>query len=146
MSLLFSRECEYALQAVLYLALKRDGEMTSSREITKRLRIPYHFIGKILQRLARKGLLKSSKGPSGGFSLAVPARSITLLQVIEAVDGAGFARTCLLGFSRCSGDHPCAVHAQWATLRDRIHGLLDGKTLATLATEMHKPAYMNAGR
>ena len=65
MSLIFSRQCEYALQAVVYLALKKEGERISIRDLTKRLDIPYHFLGKILQGLTRKGFLTSVKGPTG---------------------------------------------------------------------------------
>lgn len=67
MSLIFSRQCEYALQAVLYLALRPEGEMTSIKEMTDKLGIPYHFLAKILQDLSKKGLLSSLKGPTGGF-------------------------------------------------------------------------------
>lgn len=102
MSVLFSRQCEYALQAVMYLARKNDGEMTSIREITGALQIPYHFLGKILQHLTRKGFLRSSRGPAGGFALNVSARDITLFQIVNAIDGASFAHECVLGFSDCT--------------------------------------------
>src|SRR5512139_3726202 len=98
MSVFFSRQCEYALQAVLFLALKTGGEMTSIKELTKRLGIPQHFLGKILQDLTRKGLLISLKGPTGGFGLAMPAKEITLYHIVEAVDGGDFLTTCVLGF------------------------------------------------
>src|SRR5512139_2808608 len=110
MSVLFSKQCEYALQAVTYLALKRDGEMTSIRELTKKLGIPYHFLGKILQDLTYKGLLVSQKGPNGGFGQGMSAKEITLFHIIEAVDGVAFTNSCVLGFPECSGKNPCAVH------------------------------------
>src|SRR3970040_690902 len=113
MSVLFSKQCEYALEAVTYLALKRDGEMTSIRELTKKLRIPYHFLGKILQDLTYKGLLVSQKGPTGGFRLGTPAENITLLHIVEAIDGVEFKHNCILGFSECSGERPCSIHENW---------------------------------
>jgi len=70
MSVLFSRQCEYALQAVLYLALKPEGVKTSIRDLAKRIQIPHHFLAKILQQLVYKGMLVSQKGPAGGFALA----------------------------------------------------------------------------
>jgi Rrf2 family iron-sulfur cluster assembly transcriptional regulator len=141
MSLIFSRQCEYALQAVLYLALKPEGEMTSIKDLTGRLKIPYHFLAKILQDLTRKGLLTSQKGPTGGFSLAMPAKEITLFHVVEAVDGAEFTRTCVLGFPECSGTSPCAVHEKWGGLRDSIYSMLVSKSVLQLAHEMKKPEY-----
>lgn len=141
MSLIFSRQCEYALQAVLYLALKPAGEMTSIKELTAKLSIPYHFLAKILQDLRNKGLLDSLKGPTGGFRLALPPERITLLRVVEAIDGTGVFDNCVLGFEECSGKNPCAVHETWGELRDRIHGMLAEKSIAQLAKDMKKPEY-----
>ncbi len=141
MSLLFSRECEYALQAVLYLALQQEDGMTSIKTLTRKLDIPYHFLAKILQRLTKKGLLRSLKGPTGGFALALPAEQITLFHIIEAVDGAGFMDTCVLGFAECSGRNPCSVHDQWGSMRTSIHAMLVTKSIAQMARETKKPEY-----
>ena len=146
MSLLFSRECEYALQAVLYLALQREDGMTSIKTLTRKLDIPYHFLAKILQRLTRKGLLRSLKGPTGGFTLSLPAEKITLFQIIEAIDGAEFMTTCVLGFSECSGRNPCSVHEQWGEMRTSIHAMLVNKSIAQMARETKKPEYMAKGQ
>jgi Rrf2 family protein len=144
MSIFFSRQCEYALQSVLYLALKPTGELTSIKELASKLSIPYHFVAKILQDLAYKKLLTSQKGPSGGFALAVPARDITLFHIVEAVDGVAFTNACLLGFPECSEKNPCAIHQQWAGLRDAIYNLLVNKNIAEMAKDMRKPEYRSA--
>ncbi len=141
MSILFSRECEYALQAVSYLALKPAGELTSIKDLTKKLRIPYHFLAKILQRLVGKGLLISQKGPSGGFGLATSAESITLFHVVDAVDGSDFLHRCVMGFPECSGKHPCAVHATWGNLRENVYQMLVNQSIAQTAQSMRKPEY-----
>ena len=146
MSLIFSRQCEYALQAVLYLALQPRDKMTSIKELTKRIEIPYHFAGKILQNLTYKGLLRSMKGPTGGFALGMPAKDITLFHIVEAIDGVGFTRTCVLGFPECSGKKPCAVHEQWAVLRDGVYNMLVTKSIDELSKEMRKPEYSRARR
>lgn len=144
MSVFFSRQCEYAMQAVLYLALKPEGEMTSMKELTRRLDIPYHFVAKILQQLAYKGLLASMKGPSGGFRLALPTKDITLFHIVEAVDGVAFTNSCMLGFSECSGKNPCSVHDQWSGLREEMYQMLVRKNVAEMAREMKKPEYRHA--
>jgi Rrf2 family iron-sulfur cluster assembly transcriptional regulator len=141
MSVLFSRQCEYAIQGVLYLALKPPGEMTSIKELTKRLDIPYHFLGKILQRLTQKGLLISLKGPTGGFALGRAAKEITIFDIVEAVDGSDFTRNCVLGFAECSGKNPCSVHSMWGKMRDELHHTLANKHIADMAKEMKKPEY-----
>ena len=141
MSLIFSRQCEYALQAVLYIALKPQGEMSSIKEMTKKLDIPYHFLAKILQDLSRKGLLRSLKGPTGGFALGMPAKDMTLFHIVEAIDGVALTSQCVMGFPECSGKNPCAVHEQWAGLRDGIYKMLVNKHIMEMAKEMKKPMY-----
>ncbi len=145
MSILFSRQCEYALQAVMYLALKPEGERTSIKELTRKINIPYHFLAKILQDLTYKGLLMSQKGPTGGFALGKPAKDITLFQIVEAIDGTDVTSKCVLGFPECSGKNPCAVHEKWTLLRDEIHLMLVGKNITQMAREMKKPEYKSAG-
>ena len=143
MSLIFSRHCEYALQSVLYLALSPKGEMTNIKELTKALGIPYHFLGKIMQDLSRKGILTSQKGPHGGFALRRRPEQITLLQIVEAIDGTEFLQACVLGFPECSGTHPCAVHGSWVIMRDNIHKMLSTENVAKLALSTLKSAYQN---
>ncbi|HMK39801.1 MAG TPA: Rrf2 family transcriptional regulator [Bacteroidota bacterium] len=142
MSLLFSRQCEYALQAVVLLALQKEGEPVSIRDLTGRLDIPYHFLAKILQDLSRKGLLVSVKGPGGGFSLGMPAGDITLFHIVEAIDGVDLTQKCVMGFAECSGKNPCAVHDSWSRIRDGIYSMLAGKNVAQLAVAMKKPGYV----
>ncbi|MBI2619210.1 MAG: Rrf2 family transcriptional regulator [Ignavibacteriales bacterium] len=141
MSILFSRQCEYALQAVLYLALKPNGGMTSIKELTRELGIPYHFLAKILQDLTYKKLLVSQKGPKGGFCLGMPAKDVTLFHVVEAIDGIEFTNKCVLGFPECSSKTPCSVHEKWTGLRDNIYGMLVSKSIAQGAREMKKTGY-----
>lgn len=146
MSLIFSRECEYAIQSVLYLALRSPEERTPIRELARRLDIPYHFLGKILQRLTRKGLLVSDRGPMGGFALSMPPENITLFHVVEAIDGTAFTQNCVLGFSECTPEKPCAVHNDWSALREGIYQMLIRKNIAAMAQQMNRPEYQNVKR
>jgi Rrf2 family transcriptional regulator, iron-sulfur cluster assembly transcription factor len=141
MSLIFSRQCEYALQAVSYLALQQTGEFTSIRTLTKKLKIPYHFLAKILQDLTYKKLLISQKGPSGGFALTLTPEKVTLFSIVHAIDGDGLTKKCVMGFSQCSGKSPCAVHEQWEKQRDDIYSMLINKSIAEMAKEMKRPEY-----
>ena len=141
MSIIFSRQCEYALQAVSYLALQPVGKKTSIKELTGKLKIPYHFLAKILQRLTYKKLLVSQKGPSGGFALGLPADQITLFHVVNAIDGPGFTHNCVMGFPECSGKSPCAVHNHWAKMRDGIYAMLVSENIKDMSKAMKKPEY-----
>ena len=146
MSTIFSRQCEYAIQAVLYLALKPHEGKTSIKELTQQLEIPYHFVAKILQDLGRKGLLISLKGPSGGFALARRPEEITLLEIVDAIDGTGFLHDCVLGFPECSSKTPCPAHDRWAKVRESIGEMLIGQTVAQMAKNTHKPQYRQKKR
>ena len=141
MSIIFSRQCEYALQAVMYLATLQRGELVSIKDLTKQLGIPYHFLGKILQHLTHKGLLTSRKGHAGGFALALPAENITLLQIIEGIDGIAFMNNCVLGFESCSSPNPCALHEQWSHSRDGIFSMLKNKNIAEMAQRTKKAQF-----
>jgi Rrf2 family protein len=141
MSILFSRQCEYALQAVSFLALHPAGDLTSIKELTKRLDIPYHFLAKILQDLVYKGLLVSRKGPSGGFGLARPAERISLNDIVEAIDGKALMTKCVMGFPECTGKNPCAAHTQWAGIREEIHDMLASEHIAQIAQSMKKAEF-----
>jgi Rrf2 family protein len=141
MSIIFSRQCEYALQAVSYLALQPEGKNTSIKDLARKLHIPYHFLAKILQNLTYKKLLVSQKGPSGGFALALNPDKITLFHIVEAIDGVGFSNTCVMGFPECSGKSPCAVHNQWAKMREGIYSMLVSENIAEMAKAMKRPEY-----
>jgi Rrf2 family protein len=141
MSTIFSRQCEYALQAVSYLALHPQGTFVSIKELTQRLKIPYHFLGKILQELAQKELLVSQKGHKGGFALAASPEKLTLYTIIEAIDGTEFKQRCAMGFSECSNKSPCALHHQWEKSRNEIIELLAGTNITTIARTIKRHEY-----
>ena len=112
------------------------------KQIAAEEEIPSHFLAKILQQLARKGLLRSSKGPTGGFSLRVSADEIRLVDIVEALDGLGEYQKCASGLAECNDDMPCALHDSWKALRSRIMDYLGKNTIADLAKalEMKKKA------
>jgi Rrf2 family transcriptional regulator, iron-sulfur cluster assembly transcription factor len=125
----------------MFLALKADGERTSIRDLTKKVKIPHHFLAKILQDLTYKGLLVSQKGPTGGFALAKSAKEITLYDIVDAIDGSAFMQNCVLGFPECSGKSPCAVHEKWGAMREELRLMLTSKNVAQMAKEMKKSEY-----
>ena len=136
MSLIFSRQCEYALQAVLYISAQEESKFTNIIEISERLDIPMPFLGKTLQLLVQHKVLQSLKGPRGGFKLAKPPDEIALFHVVDAIDGTDFLTSCVLGFPECSGKNPCPVHSDWGALRDRVYQMLATKTIADISKEI----------
>lgn len=129
MATLFSKKCEYGLQAVLYLSTLNRGDLASAEEISKRLKIPREFISKILQSLRESGIIFSSKGKSGGFGLAKDSSEIKLIDIVAAIDGLEIFEHCVLGFPECSPEKPCPVHETWGPLRTQAYEMLSNETL-----------------
>jgi Rrf2 family transcriptional regulator, iron-sulfur cluster assembly transcription factor len=144
MSVFFSRQCEYALQSVIYLAQKKQGNMTTIKEISSHLNIPFHFLGKIFQKLSHKGLLNSMKGVSGGFWLAKPADEIFLFDIIEAIDGKEILDCCVMGYTECSTTEPCPMHETWKTTKDVLFGELMKKSILEVSKNIKKGGYLAA--
>ena len=128
--MIFSRGCEYAVRAMLHLATTREDGPLLVRDIARDLDVPFPFLAKIVQQLARQGLVNSQKGGGGGGQLARNAGAISLLEVVEAIDGLDLTRRCLLGLPDCSDDAPCHLHGHWASIRAEIVTMLEGQTLA----------------
>ena len=132
MTVIFSKKCEYGLQAVLYLSAKEPGQIISSDEIAQSLTIPKEFVSKILQSLTESGIVLSKKGKAGGFALAKEPGKIRLIDIVAAIDGLGIFNSCVLGFPKCSPDHPCPLHEKWGKLRTDAYNMLIEETLDEL--------------
>jgi len=131
--MIYSRSSEYAIRAFVHLAQVPDGRYAMVKNIAEAEDIPAHFLAKILQQLARKGLLRSSKGPTGGFALRVDAGDIRLLDIVEALDGLAPDQQCASGLAECNDDMPCSMHDSWVALRSRIMDYLGKNSIADLA-------------
>jgi Rrf2 family iron-sulfur cluster assembly transcriptional regulator len=130
--MIYSRSAEYAIRSFVYLARIPDGKFAMARHIAQEEKIPAHFLAKILQELTRKGLLRSNKGPSGGFSLRVPASQIKLLDLVEALDGNALAESL--------NQTPWILDS-WKDLHSRIMDYLECNTIADVAEALeHKKA------
>ena len=144
MSLIFSRQCEYALQAIIYISMQPKAKFTNINEISNKLDIPMPFLGKTLQLLVRSKILSSQKGPKGGFKLAKHPKDISLFHVIDAIDGTDFLTSCVLGFPYCSSKNPCPMHSEWGNLRDRVYSMLMNKTISNISKEISDSKQLRA--
>lgn len=131
--MIYSRSAEYAIRAFVYLAQVPPGKYAMVKQIAEESDIPSHFLAKILQQLARQGFLRSSKGPTGGFSLRHAANDINLLQIVESIDGLADYQRCIGGMTECSDQMRCGMHDSWKALRSRIMEYLEGTTVEDLA-------------
>lgn len=115
-----SKSCMYGIRALLYLTLERERKFVSIKEISERLNISFHFLTKILQELSRENILLSFKGPKGGVALAKHPLEITLLDIINIIDGPAIFEECILGLPDCKGGKACPLHCQWTSERERL--------------------------
>ena len=109
-----SRKIDYALRAVIHLANEERSERACSvAEIAARERVPRHFLEKIVQELIHKGLVRSRRGPHGGYVLARPADQVTFRDVIEAVEGPISLNVCTGEHADCSLLGACGMERIW---------------------------------
>lgn len=102
-------------------------------ELSKKLKVPRHFLAKILQQLAKQKSISSSKGRKGGFYLSEENLQSTLITIIRNIDGPGIFDECVLGLSQCSGENPCPYHKVVHEYRSAFSELLKGETIAESA-------------
>jgi Rrf2 family iron-sulfur cluster assembly transcriptional regulator len=129
---MLSRACEYGIQATLYLAKKPEKEYTVIREISKVLNIPYHFLGKIMQTLVKKGIVVSHKGPKGGLALSKKPAEITMMDIVAAIEGTNFISECIIGYKKCDDTSKCPLHHAWCEKRDEIQQIFSNESLAKI--------------
>ena len=110
MRLELTKRGDYAVRAMLALARGSDNGLLSARRIADAMAIPVRFLPQVLGDLQRAALVEAAPGRSGGYRLAKPATSISLLDVIEAVEGDSRRRTCVLRGGPCGADGHCDVH------------------------------------
>jgi Rrf2 family protein len=115
-----------------------EGKYAMVKNIAEESEIPTHFLAKILQQLARKGFLRSSKGPTGGFALRKSPDDITLLEIVDAIDGLADYERCPSGITECNDEAPCGMHESWKELRSRIIGYLEGTTISDVARSLQQ--------
>jgi Rrf2 family transcriptional regulator, iron-sulfur cluster assembly transcription factor len=131
--MIYSRSTEYAIRAFIYLASVPEGKYGMAKQIAKQCDIPEHYLAKILQQQVHKGFLSSSKGPTGGFRLRVPAAELSMLQLVDTVDGLNDYQRCPGGMTECNDSVPCGLHDTWNALRSRIIDYLEHTSIEDLA-------------
>jgi Rrf2 family protein len=141
MTVIFSKKCELALQAVLFLSTKDPEELTNTGTISDLLNVPKEFVSKVLQSLTGSGIIHSRKGKSGGFSLGKKPSEIKLIDIVIAIDGDELFKKCVLGFPGCSQGVPCPVHSTWGKLRDDAYQMLSNQNLEELRDQTYNKIY-----
>ena len=131
--MMISKSGLHAVLALTSLAELAEGRYAGAAAIATEIGAPQNYLGKLLQSLAREGLVESQKGMHGGFRLARDPRRIALLDVIGPIDNVSRWAGCFLSRGTCSEEHPCAVHQRWQEVRHAYLTFLEQTTLADLA-------------
>ena len=134
-----SKKTDYALMAMKHLALLGDRGSSSAREIAEQYDIPVELMAKVLQRLARKGLLASHQGTRGGYHLSRPAATISVADVIQAVDGPLTVTACSTEEENCEQYAKCSVRDPVWKIKNRILDALNTVSVQEMAQESDPP-------
>ena len=129
---LYSKGCEYAIRALVHMAPTEDSKRFQAKDICKKAGIPESFTRKIFQDLVAAGFLDAVPGPGGGYKITKHPEDITLLEVIEAVDGENTFDGCIMGLSECNAKAPCPLHHAWAQAKEGLLERLEAQSLEDL--------------
>lgn len=129
MRLELTRRGDYAVRAMLALARPGADQLTASA-LAGATAIPPGYVPQVMGDLVRAGLAANRRGRSGGYRLARPADEVSLLEIVEAVEGDGRRRTCVLRGGPCRSDGSCDVHDAFYRAQEAVFGTLRGVSLA----------------
>lgn len=130
-----SRRVDYAVRIMIELGMQPSGTFMSARRVSARTAVPKAFLHKITADLVRTNLIVTQTGPTGGLALRQPCDEITLLAIIEAIDGPICLNICLLRPEECNRDRICPGHDVWGRLQTMLINELQNTRLANLVEE-----------
>lgn len=137
----FSKSFGYAVRSVLYLGLPENkGKYIQADEMAKKLDIPKYFMAKILKFLAKEKIIKSIKGPNGGFQLRPETFDLTLIDILKVTDPKDPLEKCMLQWGKCNSSQPCPVHY---LISDSKNLLISNLTSTSLLDLVLNPADPN---
>lgn len=130
----FSPSSQQALRALIYMARNEDASPILMRDIAAAEGIPQPFLAKLMHNLRNRGLVRSTRGPGGGYTLARAPRDIVLTDVVETFDGPRhLGNACILGLDECGETNPCALHERWKVFREEFQRKISSMTLHDVA-------------
>lgn len=137
---MFSKACEYGIRAVLYIAEQSQHDnRVNIKEISRTIDSPEAFTAKILQQLARNGIVNSLKGPAGGFVIEPDKlEALMLSDIVFAIDGDHIYTGCGLGLPQCSDEMPCPVHHKFVSVREGLREMLENTSIIELTKDLNK--------
>jgi Rrf2 family protein len=133
-----TRQADYAVRAVLHLANLANGDRSPTRRIASEEHIPPSFLAKIVSQLSVAGVVQTSRGARGGVSLSREASEISLLDVVEAIDGPITLNECVEDPDACPFGEDCPVHQIWCEAQKELIEKLEATKFSSLTKEATK--------
>ncbi len=130
-----TRASDYAVRVMIHLAGEPPRSTVQQSELSKATGVSGHFLSKVLQQLVRGRLIRSQRGSGGGYSLAAAANTISLLDVVQAMEGPVRLNQCMEETPSCERKAWCPAHHVWAEAQAAIVNVLGGASVAQLASE-----------
>lgn len=132
---MFSKACEYAIKATIYIAQQSHQERrVNVKEVSKAVDAPEAFTAKILQQLCRENILESNRGKQGGFIFQIEKqKQIKIYDVVHLIDGDDIFTNCGLGLQKCSSENPCPVHDDFKEVRNGLIAMVQKYSFYDLA-------------
>ncbi len=122
---------------MLFLALHSSEELKIMvKDISKPINVPQAYLAKLLQELAKEGIISSARGPKGGFYLSRENRNNSVINIVNIIDGEKRLTTCMLSLEKCNEDKPCPLHNILSASRKEILKNLNHKTIKELALDV----------
>ena len=128
-----TRASDYAVRVMIHLAGLPPGSRVRHPELSRATDVSGHFLSKVLQQLVRSRLIQSQRGSGGGFALAVPPATVSLLEVVEAIEGPVRLNQCIDEGSSCDRKSWCPAHHVWAEAQAAVVKVLGAASMASLA-------------
>ena len=135
---MFSKSCEYGIRALTYIATESlEGKRVKISDVAENADLPEAFTAKILGTLTKQNIVRSLKGPTGGFEIPLDKmKQIKISEIVFAIDGDSIYNGCALGLSECNPDAPCPMHDQFIKVRGELKTMLTTTTIFDLATKI----------
>jgi Rrf2 family protein len=134
--MLFSTTSQYAIRGLSELAFRAGQGSMMLEQLVAGTDLPREFLAKVFQQLVKAGILSSAKGRGGGFKFTRPTHDISLLQIMQAIEGPSVCEGCVLGLKTCDDRSPCAQHDLYKPIRHRLVSYLSSTTLADLTASI----------
>ncbi len=142
LEIMFSKSCEYAIKAMIFVAQKSTDETrVGIKEIAKGTDAPEHFIAKIMQDLSRRKLVHSIKGPNGGFYMDKSDLKGSIADIVKAIDGDSIYTDCVLGLKACSEKNPCPVHFEFKEIKKNLIKMIENNTIGDFNDKLDTGKY-----